>query len=169
MALWVRPTLGSHEGNAASSTEEAVAVAEIVGDLLRRTWVDRRGAERPIGLDDILVVAPFNAQVARLATMLPTGTRVGTVDRFQGQEAAVVIVSLTTWSADDTPHGLDFLFSRERLNVAVSRAEALSVMVGSPTLLRTRCHTVGQLRLVNGLCRYVELAKAGGGTEQHFA
>ncbi|MDA8394041.1 MAG: AAA domain-containing protein, partial [Candidatus Dormibacteraeota bacterium] len=97
------------------------------------------------------------------------GARVGTVDRFQGQEAAVVIVSLTTSSADDIPRGLDFLFSRERLNVAVSRAEALSVMVGSPALLRTRCHTVAQLRLVNGLCRYVELAKTGYGSKQHFA
>ncbi|MHB8394187.1 MAG: AAA domain-containing protein [Candidatus Dormibacteria bacterium] len=154
-----------HQGNAASSTEEAVAVAEIVGDLLRRTWVDRRGAERPIGLNDILMVAPFNAQVARLAARLPAGARMGTVDRFQGQEAAVVIVSLTTSSADDTPHGLDFLFSRERLNVAVSRAAALSVIVGSPALLRTRCHTVGQLRLVNGLCRYVELAETGGDTQ----
>ncbi len=158
-----------HQGNAASSTEEAEAVAEIVGDLLRRTWVDRRGAERPIGLDDILVVAPFNAQVALLVKNLPAGTRVGTVDRFQGQEAAVVIVSLTTSSADDTPRGLDFLFSRERLNVAVSRAEALSVIVGSPALLRTRCHTVGQLRLVNGLCRYVELAATGGDTTQNGA
>jgi predicted RecB family nuclease len=158
-----------HQGNVASSTEEASAVVEIVGDLLGRTWIDRRGAERPIGLDDILVVAPFNAQVARLGTRLPVGARVGTVDRFQGQEAAVVIVSLTTSSADDTPRGLDFLFSRERLNVAVSRAQALSVIVGSPALLWTRCHTVGQLRLVNGLCRYVELAPAGGDTERNGA
>ena len=163
---WV-PT--DHQGNRSSSPEEAAAVAEIVEDLLRRSWVDRRGAARPLGLDDILVVAPFNAQVALLGRRLPAGARVGTVDRFQGQEAAVVIVSLTTSSADDIPRGLDFLFSRERLNVAVSRAEALSVMVGSPALLRTRCHTVAQLRLVNGLCRYVELAKTGYGSKQHFA
>ncbi len=151
-----------HQGNRASSAEEAIAVAEIVGELLGRSWIDRAGAERPLGLQDILVVAPFNAQVALLGRTLPAGARVGTVDRFQGQEAAVVIVSLTTSSADDTPRGLDFLFSRERLNVAVSRARALSVIVGSPALLRTRCHTVDQLRLVNGLCRYAELAKTGG-------
>ena len=155
---WV-PT--DHRGNRSWSSEEVTAVADVVSDLLGRTWVDRHGAERPLGLPDILVVAPFNAQVARLATRLPSGARVGTVDRFQGQEAAVVIVSLTTSSAEDTPHGLDFLFSRERLNVAVSRAQALTVIVGSPSLLRTRCHTVDQLRLVNGLCRYVELANAG--------
>lgn len=155
-----------HQGNRASSAEEARAVAEIVGDLLRRSWVDRAGVERPLGLNDILVVAPFNAQVALLGRTLRTGARVGTVDRFQGQEAAVVIVSLTTSSADEIPRGLDFLFSRERLNVAVSRAQALAVMVGSPALLRTRCHTVDQLRLVNGLCRYVELATPDGGTTQ---
>ncbi|EQD54608.1 hypothetical protein B1B_09613, partial [mine drainage metagenome] len=147
------------------SAEEAIAVAEIVGELLGRSWIDRTGAERPLGLQDILVVAPFNAQVALLGRTLPADARVGTVDRFQGQEAAVVIVSLTTSSADDTPRGLDFLFSRERLNVAVSRARALAVLVGSPSLLRTRCRTVDQLRLVNGVCRYVELAKTGGDTK----
>jgi len=159
---WV-PT--DHRGNRASSEEEAAAVAETVGDLLRRSWIDRTGAERPLGLQDILVVAPFNAQVALLGRTLPPGARVGTVDRFQGQEAAVVIISLTTSSTDEIPHGMDFLFSRERLNVAVSRAQALAVMVGSPTLLVTRCHTVDQLRLVNGLCRYVERAEADVGTE----
>lgn len=158
-----------HQGNVASSAEEATAVAKMVEDLLGRSWVDKAGDQRPLELADILVVAPFNAQVALLSKNLPAGARVGTVDRFQGQEAAVVIVSLTTSSANDTPHGLDFLFSRERLNVAVSRAQALSVMVGSPALLRTRCHTVGQLRLVNGLCRYAELAAADGDTTQNGA
>jgi uncharacterized protein len=157
-----------HQGNAASSIEEARAVAQIVKDLLGRSWVDKAGDQRLLELADILVVAPFNAQVALLGKSLPAGARVGTVDRFQGQEAAAVIISLTSSSADEIPHGLDFLFSRERLNVAVSRAKALAVMVGSPTLLRTRCHTVDQLRLVNGVCRYVELAVTDGDVTRNW-
>jgi superfamily I DNA and/or RNA helicase len=93
-----------------------------------------------------------------LAEALPPGARVGTVDRFQGQEAAVVLYSLAASSADDIPRGVDFLLSTNRLNVAVSRARALAVLVGSPALLRAPCHTTKQLRLVNALCRFVETA-----------
>jgi uncharacterized protein len=106
-----------------------------------------------------LVVAPYNAQVSLLSSVLPDEARVGTVDKFQGQEAPVVIVSLTTSNADLVPRGMDFLYSRNRLNVAVSRAQALTVVVGSPALLAVDCHTVEQLRLANGLCRFVEMAQ----------
>jgi uncharacterized protein len=84
---------------------------------------------------------------------------VGTVDRFQGQEAPVVIYSLTASSSDGVPRGVDFLLSINRLNVAVSRARALAVLVGSPELLRVEPRTVGQLRRVNALCRFVEDAQ----------
>jgi superfamily I DNA and/or RNA helicase len=84
---------------------------------------------------------------------LPEGAQVGTVDRFQGQEAAIVLISMATSSGDDLPRQIEFLYSRNRLNVAVSRARCLAVIVASPRLLETSCSTIEQLRLVNALCR----------------
>jgi predicted RecB family nuclease len=153
---WVPVT---HEGNRTRSTEEAVAVAAVVDALVGRTWVDAAGQQSWLTLDDLLVIAPYNAQVAELTEALPPGTRVGTVDRFQGQEAPVAIYSLAASSAEDVPRGLDFLLSTNRLNVAVSRARALAVVVGSPALLRAPVTTTKQLRLVNALCRFVEDAE----------
>lgn len=107
----------------------------------------------------MLVVAPYNAQVSLLKSRLPAGARVGTVDKFQGLEAPVVVVSLGTFSLTEIPRGMEFLCSRNRLNVAVSRAQALAILVASPLLLSVRCNTVEQLRLANGLCRLAELAQ----------
>jgi uncharacterized protein len=149
-----------HDGNRTSSAEEAVAIGALIEQLVGRPWTDAKGNRAPLGLADILVVAPYNAQVHLLAETLPTGVKIGTVDRFQGQEAAVVIVSMTASSAEDVPRGMEFLYSRNRLNVAVSRARALVVMVGSPTLLSVTCRSVEQMRLANVLCRYVEMATA---------
>jgi superfamily I DNA and/or RNA helicase len=133
-------------------------VRDIIEQLLRATWRPDDGDERRLTLEDIVVVAPYNAQVACLVEALPSGARVGTVDRFQGKEAAVSIFSMATSSVEDLPRNLEFLFSLNRLNVAVSRARGLSVIVCSPELLRARCHTPEQMRLVNALCRYVEMA-----------
>jgi superfamily I DNA and/or RNA helicase len=108
---------------------------------------------------DILVVAPYNAQVTTLRSKLPTGVRVGTVDKFQGTEAPIVIYSMTSSSAEDAPRGLEFLYSLNRLNVATSRAQALVILVGSPDLTRVHCGTPRQMQLVNALCAYLELAK----------
>ena len=105
------------------------------------------------------MVAPYNAQVAELARQLPAGARVGTVDKFQGQEGAVVVFSMATSGADDLPRTVEFLYSLNRLNVAVSRARALAVLVASPALLQLRCRTPGQMRLANALCRLVEIAE----------
>jgi hypothetical protein len=148
-----------HQGNRTSSTEEAAAVQTVVGTLLGRPFTDRDGVVRGLGVDDVLVVAPYNAQVHLLAERLPPGVRVGTVDRFQGHEAPVVVVSLAASSADDIPRGMEFLYSRNRLNVAVSRAQALCVLVASPALLAVPCRTVEQMRLANVLCRAIELAE----------
>jgi len=148
-----------HQANRTSSPEEAEVIRGLVEDLLVRSWTDKMENNRPLRLSDVLVVAPYNAQVALLGRTLPNGARVGTVDRFQGQEAPVVIVSLTTSSSDQIPRGFDFLYSQERLNVAVSRAQALTILVGSPALLSVACRTVQQLRLANGLCRFIELAE----------
>ena len=134
-----------HEGRKTESPEEVEAVARVVGEL------------RAAGVTDVVVVAPYNLQVNALAEALP-GVRVGTVDKFQGQEAAAVVYSMTSSSGADVPRGLEFLLSRNRLNVAVSRARCLAYLVCSPRLLEVNARTIPQLRLANALCRFVELA-----------
>jgi uncharacterized protein len=147
-----------HGGNRTASSEEAGEVASCVAQLLGRTFTGRDGEERTVGLEDILVVAPYNAQVRLLKEKLPDCAVVGTVDRFQGRQAPIVICSMTTSNIDQIPRGMEFLLSRNRLNVAVSRAQALTIVIASPELLGVRCRSVKQLRLANGLCRFVEMA-----------
>ncbi|MER7074069.1 TM0106 family RecB-like putative nuclease [Terrabacter sp. NPDC000476] len=142
-----------------SSRQEAAVVADLVADLLRGTWTTADGGTRPLELSDVLVVAPYNAHVATLAQALPEGARVGTVDKFQGQQGAVVIYSLASTTAALAPRGVSFLYDVHRLNVAISRARALAVLVGSPLLTDAEVHTPEELRAVNALCRYVDEAK----------
>ncbi len=132
--------------------EEGRAIDTVIERLLGGTWTDRHRLTKPIQPKDIIVVAPFNAQVNMLRELLPEEIRVGTVDKFQGQEAAVALVSMTSSSADEAPRGMDFLLSRERINVALSRAKALSLVFASPRLLASNCKTTYQIRLVNALC-----------------
>ena len=141
-----------HEGCSQKSEPEAERVRQLYRSLLGQRWTDREGQVRPIGIDDILVVSPYNMQVNLLRARLSEGARVGTVDQFQGQEAAVVLVSMATSSGDDLPRQIEFLYSRNRLNVAISRARCLAVIAASPRLLETSCATIEQLRLVNALC-----------------
>jgi uncharacterized protein len=148
----------AHEGCSADSEEEAAVVADLVKDLLVRSWTDTHGVTHPMTEDDVLVVAPFNAHVARLQAALPDGIRVGTVDRFQGREAPAVVYSMASSSAADAPRGVDFLFDLHRFNVAVSRARAMSIVVASPVLLDAEVHSPEQLRAVNALCRYADEA-----------
>ena len=148
-----------HDDNRGRSLEEAKLIAVEVAKLLDGgTYVSRQQGRQPLTLADILVVAPYNAQVRCLRSMLPAGARVGTVDKFQGQEAPVVLFSMTSSSGDDVSRGMSFLFSRNRLNVAVSRAQALAVVVCSPKLLSAQCSTVEDMRLVNMLCRFARAA-----------
>ena len=156
--LWL--VLINHDGNRNSSPEEVDAIEKIVASLLQPKvkWFYGIGNERPLKRDqDILIVAPYNAQVADLSARLP-GIRVGTVDKFQGQEAPVVIYSLTTSSPEDAPRGMEFLYSLNRLNVATSRAMSNVILVGSPKLMEPDCRTPRQMQLANALCRYAELA-----------
>ena len=150
----------THEGNTSASDEEADLVAALVKDLCDGTWVDAQDVQRPVTLQDVLVVAPYNRHVARLLSKLPDGARVGTVDKFQGQQAPVVIYSTASSSALDAPRGVGFLYDLHRLNVAVSRAKALTAIVASPELLDAEVHTPEQLRAVNALCHFVEKATA---------
>src|SRR4029077_1343620 len=109
---------------------------------------------------EIIVVAPYNAQVNLLRSLVPADVRVGTVDKFQGQEAPIVIFTMASSSGAEIPRGLEFLLSRNRLNVAISRAQCLAYLVCSPRLLEVNCSTIPQMRLANALCRFVELARS---------
>ncbi len=121
-------------------------------------WIDDKRRRRPLQLDDLLIVAPYNAQVSDLSNRIPNA-RVGTVDKFQGQQAPVIIYSLTTSSPEDAPRGMEFLYSLNRLNVATSRAQALVIVVGSPRLLEPECRSPRQMQLANALCRFAEMAQ----------
>jgi len=149
-----------HNGNQSESLEEVAKIKELVNSLLASgaTWADKTGEQAPITLKDILVVAPYNAQVSALVKALPAGARVGTVDKFQGQQAAVVFYSMTTSTPEDAPRGMEFLYSLNRLNVAVSRAQCVAVVVASPALFQVECKTPRQIQLANALCRYLEMA-----------
>jgi len=124
---------------------------------LSHTFTDGE-TTRALRDSDFMVVAPYNAQVRLLRERLSAGVEVGTVDKFQGREAPVVFYSMASSSGEDVPRGLDFLMSRNRLNVAVSRAQCLAYVVCSPGLLEVDCRTVEHLRLADALCRFVELA-----------
>ena len=157
--LWHVPV--EHAGNCNASTEEAVVVCELVRELTARgmTWINQDGNSRPITLNNILVVAPYNAHVAVILEQLPEGARVGTVDRFQGQEAPVVIYSMGSSSPEDAPRGMAFLYSLSRFNVATSRARCLCILVANSKLFEPECRTPQQMKLANAFCRYLELAK----------
>ncbi len=155
------------------SREEADWIAEAIASLVGRQWTDSEGRTRSLGAADVLVVAPYNAQVAEInaAVQLRLGVpaNVGTVDKFQGREAPVAIYSMTSSSLDDAPRDFGFLYSGNRLNVAISRAQGLAVLVCEPALLRVACHSPEQMRLVNALCRLVEVGvsqEAGLGLNQ---
>jgi superfamily I DNA and/or RNA helicase len=151
-----------HAGNSQSSEEEAEKLKAVYQSLLGASFTDRDGRTRIMGVEDILVVSPFNAQVNLLTEMLPAGARVGTVDRFQGQEAPACLVSMATSSGEELPRGIDFLFSLNRLNVAISRAQALAVLFASPRLLDVACSTIEELKLVNALCAVRDSAMRTG-------
>jgi len=104
-------------------------------------------------------VAPYNAQVSALAHRLPPGARVGTVDKFQGQEAPVVFYSMATSTPEDASRGMEFLYSLNRFNVATSRAQCLTILVASPALFQVQCKTPRQIELANAFCRYLEMAQ----------
>lgn len=140
--------LGQHEGNQSSSDEEVDVIEGMVRELTTSgtSWVDQDGKSLPIYMDNILIVAPYNAQVFRLSEQLPN-RRIGTVDKFQGQEAPVVIYPMTTSSPEDAPRGMEFLYSLNRFNVATSRARCVCILVASPKLFEPECKTPRQMKL----------------------
>ncbi|MBN9589020.1 MAG: hypothetical protein BGN85_00295 [Alphaproteobacteria bacterium 64-11] len=142
-----------HDGCTQNSAEEAAAIRSTVSNLLTQEFHDADGTVRPLKLDDILIASPFNMQVNLLKRALPDGARVGTVDKFQGQEAPVVIVSMTTSHGDDAPRGTNFLFNRNRFNVAISRAQSLAIVVQSPRLQDVSAGSIEDLVRLNLFAR----------------
>ncbi len=152
-----------HAGNDNSSIEEAQLIAAAARQLVEggATWIDRQGVERAVGWDDVLVVAAYNAQVAAIRSLLPEGARVGTVDKFQGQEAPITFYSMASSTPADAPRGMTFLYNRHRLNVATSRARCVAVVVCSSDLLRVRARTMQEMRLANAVCEFVARCTLG--------
>lgn len=166
--LWLVPV--AHTGNQNASLDEVDVVAGIVARLLApgSQWVDKQGAMRELSPADLRIVSPYNAQVSRLAERLADrGVPVGTVDKFQGQEAPVVIYSMATSHPQDAPRGMEFLYSLNRLNVATSRARCAAIIVASPALFEPECRTPRQMQLANALCRFRELATAVTPADAH--
>jgi uncharacterized protein len=141
-----------HQGCSQRSESEAELVKAVYASALQQRFTDKNGDEHPLTAQNILVVAPYNVQVNLLKRVLPEGACVGTVDKFQGQEAEVVIISMTTSSEADLPRNIEFLYSKNRLNVAVSRAKCLTIVIANPALMAIKCRTPEQMALVNTLC-----------------
>ncbi len=141
-----------HDACSQRSQEEAELVLELVNNLLEQHYRDKKGQVHSMTLNNILIVAPYNMQVNLLKKVLPEGARVGTIDKFQGQEAEVIIISMATSSGDYLPRFIEFLYSKNRLNVAISRARCLALFIANPKLLATHCSTPDEMRLVNLFC-----------------
>ncbi|MYA40585.1 MAG: TM0106 family RecB-like putative nuclease [Gemmatimonadetes bacterium] len=156
----LRHVAAAHHGRSNQSPEEVDQVTDLIDDLLgaQPAFTDADGNTRTVDQSDVLVVAPYNAQVGALIDALLPQSRVGTVDKFQGQEAPVSIYSMATSSADEAPRGMEFLYSLNRLNVATSRAQCLAVLVANPDLINARCRTPRQMQLANALARFMEMA-----------
>ena len=150
----------THTGNTSASIEEAEAVKALVENILDHgaEWTDREGASKPVTIDDILIIAPYNAQVFEIQQRLPNAN-VGTVDKFQGQEAPITIYSMATSSHSDAPRGMEFLYSANRFNVAISRGQCVAILVASPQVFEAECRTPRQMQLANAFCRYLELCE----------
>jgi uncharacterized protein len=159
-----------HFGNSRESVEEARVVADAIERLLRGTVTADGRARRPMTADDVLVVAPYNAQRKVIGRELEargiTGVVVGTVDKFQGLEAPVVFYSMAASSGADVPRGVEFLFEVNRLNVAISRAQCLAVLVCSARLLDTKCGSAEEMRMASVLCELVERCRNNGAADR---
>ena len=159
----LRVKLMNHVGNTTESSEEVLEVVSIITNLIGKTWTNNSGETKTIGVEDVLVVVPFNDQRIAIdealnSQSLTQGVQVGTVDKFQGREAAVVIFSMAASSVDDLERGADFLFDSHRLNVAISRAKCLAYVVCNEPLLTSRARSVDQMKLFSGLCLFTENA-----------
>ena len=147
----------SHENNAQKSNEESDYIKDLLKRIIGKKCKDNKESkERKIGLEDVLIVAPFNMQVNNLTRNLPINSKVGTIDKFQGQEAKIVFISMTSSDPENIPRHKGFLFSRNRLNVGISRAECATIILFNPNLLNTSCQKIEEMRLINNFCKLLK-------------
>lgn len=142
-----------HDGNIQQSDEEVERVKALYDELRGRLYTDKHGATRQLALEDFLFIAPYNAQVRALQAALPQGARVGSVDKFQGQEAPVCILSLCSSYGEYGSRGLGFILDRNRINVAISRAQCLAVVVADPRIACAIPGSLDEMRLLNMFCK----------------
>jgi len=154
--LYFEPVV--HSGNQNNSPEEVERVNQIVNELLQSEliWVNTKKETQLLTKKNIKIISPYNAQVNALKRTVP-GVDIGTVDKFQGQEAAVIILSMATSTPEDAPRGMEFLYSLNRLNVAVSRARGVFILVANPSLFEPECRSPHQMHLANAICRLREM------------
>ncbi len=145
-----------HDGDIQQSDEEVERVAAIYHELLGRSYTDKNGTTKPLALDAFLFIAPYNAQVRALQDALPSGARVGSVDKFQGQEAPVCILSLCSSYGEYGSRGLAFILARNRINVAVSRAQCLAVVVADPRIAGAAAGSIDEMMLINLFCKLAD-------------
>ena len=156
-ALNIKPTgihylAIDHDACSQQSEEEAALVKLLFAELLQQEYTDKDGTLHPITAKNILVLSPYNMQVNLLKQALPVDARIGTVDKLQGQEAEAVIISMTTSSGEYLPRFIEFLYSKNRLNVAISRAKCVAFLIANPALMSIRCSTPQDMAMVNTLC-----------------
>ena len=146
-----------HLGNSSASQEEAEIISSLYKKLLKAKWIDRSGNKSLITEKDILIVAPYNLQAAYLKRAInQENMRIASVDKFQGQEAPISILSMAASTVQDAPRGASFLLNKHRLNVAISRAKCLSIIVGSKNLLETNMSLIQNMKLMNIWCRIIK-------------
>lgn len=150
-----------HDGNTQQSDEEIGRVTKIYQELLGRIYTDKDGNARPLTMEDFLFISPYNAQVRALQATLPLGARVGSVDKFQGQEAPVCILSLCSSYGEYGSRGLSFILDRNRVNVAISRAQCLAIVVADPRIAETPASSIEEMRLVNLFCKLAAYGREG--------
>ena len=157
--LYFEPVV--HSGNQNNAPEEVERVKQIVDELLRSelSWIDTKEEKQLLTKKNIKIISPYNAQVNTLKRHVQ-GIDIGTVDKFQGQQAAVIILSMATSTPEDAPRGMEFLYSLNRLNVAVSRVRAVFILVASPLLFEPECRSPHQMQLANAVCRLKEMTVA---------
>ena len=141
------------------SEEEGKLVKGFYNKLIGSTFLDENDLKKVMNEEDILVVAPYNVQVNYLKSILPKGARVGTIDKFQGQQAPATIISMTTSDPESLPRNVDFFFSRNRLNVAISRSQCLSIVIINKKILEIACKKIKHIHLVNTFMKLLEFEK----------
>jgi predicted RecB family nuclease len=146
----------NHNGNQQSSGEEARVVAELVDELKTGCFHSKTGESSQITGKDILIVSPYNMQVNLLKDRIPSGCAIGTIDKFQGQQAPVVIISMAVSDVEESPRGMEFIFNINRLNVAISRAKALAIIVVNEGLEKCDVTNIKQIENLNFFCRLLD-------------